>query len=81
MAVAASNDRMLIIHDRKKNTRQMCHLLVFKYGSLNSNCGTHPHRQQPKETFFLLYFGAHRSFLPLWECADGMHVFSINKIL
>lgn len=44
----------------------MCHLLVFKYGSLNNNCGTHLHHQQPKESFYL-YFSAPRSFLPLWE--------------
>lgn len=56
IAAAASNDRMLIIHDRK-NSRQMCHLLVFKCGSLNNNCGAHPVHQPPKENLpFLVVF-------------------------
>lgn len=63
---------------KKKSTRQMCHLLVFKYGSLNNNCGTLPRHQQPKESFSLLYFGAPRPLYPLWECVDGMHIHKVS---
>lgn len=60
---------------QKKTIRQMCHLLVFKCVCLNSGRGTHPHYLQPKETCFLVCFGAPCFFFPspplLWKSWDG----------
>lgn len=47
----------------KKESRQMCHLLEFKYGTLNK-WGTRLRYQQPKESFSLMFVCAPRSFSP-----------------
>lgn len=53
----------------------MCHLLEFKYGTLNK-WGTRLHYQQPKESFSLMFVYAPRLLCPP-ACVrtDGMRVY------
>lgn len=80
ITVAASNDRMLIIHAGKKLDR--CATYLFSNMALWTTTVEHiPITNNQKEPFFLFYFSAPRSFLLLWKCAHVMHVLSNNTAL